>query len=499
MPKNLSNAQDPSRHIPKSAMSQKPDSSLPLTVALMTFNRSAYLKEAIGGILAQTWQDFELLILDNASTDDTPEVVLGIRDERIRYVRNPPGFTAYFNGTSAIQIARGKRIIITHDDDVMHPTLLAKQMDMMEAHPGMTAVWTNTSVIDQAGNTIQAFSTPQGNDRIYGIGEFIARFPQENLLPLPSTLMFERARYPKKLIGQCYYDRQRGRTQPRTHGGDDILIPAIMNTFGPIAYLNEPLLKYRLHGIQDGNRTHLSLGVLNTYRTLRRLAGKLPDRQKTLALIESHIARFTTQHEVIHTTTRLSGKTRTKLRRLLDSTLSSPLHDSATTIPLLPLRIFLAQHGENITGVFSALAQPGPEHPTAMHALFRWAKLRQVQKNLFAPLPKQTNIVILGSALVSALLINEAREYNLNVLACIDSNITRQDQTMLGTPIRPPEWLASQGKAVDYVILSSERDQDAYLHEFIHSLNKDVKTLSWKDLALDQECCPHQPPRPVSN
>ncbi len=168
------------------------------------------------------------------------------------------------------------------------------------------------------------------------------------------------------------------------------------------------------------------------------------------------------------------------------------------TIPLLPLRIFLAQTGYG-TEVFDALTAPGPEHPTAMHALFHWAKLRQAQKNLFAPLPEQTNIVILGSALVSALLINVAREHGLNVLACIDSNITRQHQTMLGTPIRPPEWLASQGKAVDYVILSSERDQDAYLHEFIHSLNKDAKTLSWKDLALDQECCPHQPPMPVSN
>jgi len=296
-------------------MPQKADSSLPLTVALMTFNRSAYLKEAIGGILAQTWQDFELLILDNASTDDTPEVVLGIRDERIRYVRNPPGFTAYFNGTSAIQIARGKRIIITHDDDVMHPTLLAKQMAMMEAHPGMTAVWTNTSVIDQAGNTIQAFSTPQGNDRIYGIGEFIARFPQENLLPLPSTLMFERARYPRKLIGQCYYDRQRGKTQPRTHGGDDILFPAIMNTFGPVAFLNEPLLKYRRHGIQDGNRTHLSLGILNTYRILRRFAGKLPNKDEIVPLMESHLARFTAQHEVIHRSApQLPRNTREKLK-----------------------------------------------------------------------------------------------------------------------------------------------------------------------------------------
>ena len=89
--------------------------------------------------------------------------------------------------------------------------------------------------------------------------------------------------------------------------------------------------------------------------------------------------------------------------------------------------------------------------------------------------------------MVSALLINEAREQGLNVIACIDSNITRQNEMMLGIPIYSPEWLSSQGTAVDYVILSSERDQETYLCDFIRSLNNSVKTLSWKDLAMKKK------------
>lgn len=457
---------------------------VPLTVALLTYNRSHYLRETIAGILAQTWQDFEFLILDNGSTDDTPEVVLGFDDPRIRYVRNPPGFTAYFNGISAIRIARGERIIVTHDDDVMQPTMIARQMATLDAHPGMIAVWTNTSSIDQDGNTIQDRFTPPGNDRVYATGEFIARFPSENLWPLPSAMMFERTKYPRRMLDTWYYDASRGKQQPVTHGGDDVLIPAMMNTFGPVAFLDEPLLKYRRHGIQDGNCTHLSLGILNTYRILRRFAGKLPNKDEVVPLMESHLARFTVQHEVIHRSApRLHRNTREKLKKLFDKAQQAHQHDPMATIPLLPLRILLAQTGHD-TEVFDALTPPGPEHPTSMHALFHWTKLRQAQKNLFAPLPEQTNIVILGSALVSALLINEARERGLNVLACIDSNITRQHTTMLGTPIHPPEWLGQHGDTVDYVILSSERDQDTYLHGFIRSLHNGVRSLSWKEMAL---------------
>lgn len=471
---------------PPSRTVRRQDRLIPLTVALLTYNRAHYLREAIAGILAQTYQDFEFLILDNGSTDDTPAVVLGTKDRRIRYVRNPPGHEVLFNGISAIKIARGQRIIITHDDDVMQPTMLAKRMAIMDAHPDITAVWTNTSTIDRDGNTIDTYFTPPGPDRIYGRGEFIARFPTENLWPLPSTLMFLRSKYPRRLADRLYYQRDLAALLPPTHGGDDVLIPALMNTAGSVAFLNEPLLKYRRHGTQDSNRTHLSLGILNTYKILCRMAAKLPERERVAPVLQSHLARFTAQHEIIHTRTSRPNRARqAKLTKLFERACAhTDLHGTAA-IPLLPIWIFLSQIGACSDAIFRALAAPTPEHPTAMHALFHWACLRHAGGNLFAHLPAEAHIVILGSALISALLIHEARAAGLNLLGCIDSNVTRQGKTMLDIPIHPPVWLSHQGKAVDYVILSSERDQDSYLHEFIRSLNPHVKTLSWKTLALE--------------
>ncbi|MEG1681111.1 MAG: glycosyltransferase family A protein, partial [Stenotrophomonas sp.] len=104
--------------------------TIPLTVALLTYNRPHYLQLALRAIIEQTYADFELLVMDNGSTDHTPEVVLGFKDDRLRYVRNAPGHPASFNGTSAILIARGKRLLVTHDDDIMEPYMLQRQMDM---------------------------------------------------------------------------------------------------------------------------------------------------------------------------------------------------------------------------------------------------------------------------------------------------------------------------------------------------------------------------------
>ena len=89
-----------------------------VTVAIPTYNRAHYLPEAIESVLAQTFQDFELLILDNASTDNTPELVKSFKDERIRYVRNQTNIGMFGNCNKALELARGEYVIIFHDDDI---------------------------------------------------------------------------------------------------------------------------------------------------------------------------------------------------------------------------------------------------------------------------------------------------------------------------------------------------------------------------------------------
>ena len=94
------------------------------TIGIPTYNRVAFLREAINSALSQTNPDFELIISDNASTDDTPAVVASIKDERLRYVRQPANFGAVNNINFLINEARGRFFVLHQDDDLLHPEFL---------------------------------------------------------------------------------------------------------------------------------------------------------------------------------------------------------------------------------------------------------------------------------------------------------------------------------------------------------------------------------------
>jgi glycosyltransferase involved in cell wall biosynthesis len=103
-------------------MSQRPY----FTIAIPTYNRAAFLREAINSALNQTNLDFELIISDNASTDDTQTVVASIKDERLHYVRQPANLGAVKNINFLINEAHGRFFILHQDDDLLHPEFLSR-------------------------------------------------------------------------------------------------------------------------------------------------------------------------------------------------------------------------------------------------------------------------------------------------------------------------------------------------------------------------------------
>lgn len=106
-----------------------PDSAPPLvSVVISTANRSHYLGTAILSVLSQTMRDFELLVIDDGSTDDTRSVVHSIEDDRIRYhYQDSSGIAAARN--LATTLARGKFIAVMDDDDIMLPSRLEDSLN----------------------------------------------------------------------------------------------------------------------------------------------------------------------------------------------------------------------------------------------------------------------------------------------------------------------------------------------------------------------------------
>lgn len=127
-----------------------------VSIGLPVYNGENHLKEAIESLLAQSFQDFELIISDNASTDKTSEIcqVYAQQDSRIRYVRNPQNLRASRNFNQCFEIAWGKYFQWVAHDDILHPDFLAKTVPVMDQDPSVVLCFSNAKVIDPHGTVL---------------------------------------------------------------------------------------------------------------------------------------------------------------------------------------------------------------------------------------------------------------------------------------------------------------------------------------------------------
>lgn len=128
-----------------------------VSVVLVTYNRSRALADTIDTLLSQTFSDFEMIVCDDCSPDDTEEVVRGYQqhDSRIFYRRNERNLRMPENMNAGIRQARGEYIANLHDGDLYHPHLLEKWKSALDRNPGAAFVFNQYVTL-----------TPDGDARI---------------------------------------------------------------------------------------------------------------------------------------------------------------------------------------------------------------------------------------------------------------------------------------------------------------------------------------------
>jgi glycosyltransferase involved in cell wall biosynthesis len=121
-----------------------------ISVVIPTYNYGRFIQEAIDSVLVQTFDDLEIVVVDDGSTDNTLEIVAAIQDPRIRVVRTPHlGISAARNeGLAQIQ---GEFIAFLDADDRWRPDKLERQIRIMDAEPDLGAVFTNFVRFDEHG------------------------------------------------------------------------------------------------------------------------------------------------------------------------------------------------------------------------------------------------------------------------------------------------------------------------------------------------------------
>lgn len=114
-----------------------------ITVLMPLYNGEPYIRQAVESILQQSWRNFELLIIDDKSTDAGPDIVNSMVDERIILLRNPSNIGVAETLNRGLSVSRGKYIARMDADDISLPDRLERQVQFMEEHPeiGISGGW----------------------------------------------------------------------------------------------------------------------------------------------------------------------------------------------------------------------------------------------------------------------------------------------------------------------------------------------------------------------
>lgn len=248
---------------------------LPKVTVLMTlYNKGPFVEEAIRSVLAQTLTDFELLVVDDASTDDGLERVKALGDPRIRILESAENTGRAAAANRGYGAAEGEYIAVLDADDVMLPDRLAKQVAYMDAHPKVGALGTHAQAF---GSTDELIAFPVGDRALrakvlfgspvlYGscilrrsmMEEHGIRSPQDWGLPAEDRLfLIELGKYAEYANLSEVLTMYRTGEQNHRHGRDSLgdmrlLVRAVLDRYGIPATDREVALQTMLHKELEG-------------------------------------------------------------------------------------------------------------------------------------------------------------------------------------------------------------------------------------------------------
>jgi len=210
-----------------------------ISVALSVYNGETYIVEAVGSILAQTFTDFEFIIIDDGSTDQSRGRIEPIaqRDSRIKFIsRENRGITASAN--EQLSLARGRYIARMDADDVARPDRFEKQFAYMEAHPECVALGSRVLLTDPDGAPLREMPRQLEHDEIDSAhmnGRAQAFYHSSGLY---------RASALQQIGGYRFFNNA---------GMEDLDVFIRLAEVGKITNLPEPLTLYRQHMASIGH------------------------------------------------------------------------------------------------------------------------------------------------------------------------------------------------------------------------------------------------------
>jgi glycosyltransferase involved in cell wall biosynthesis len=177
-------------------------------VCIPVYRGEAFLAETIRSVLRQTYDNYELVVLDNASTDGTPRIARSFDDPRIRIVTNTTTLSQPDNWRKAVELCRAPLIKLVCADDLLYPLCLEQQVAAMAADPGLALVAARRDMIDESGHVLVRGRGLKGLIGVRSGVEVARRVVRSGANPIgePGGVLFRRADYVS--VGGWHGDRR---------------------------------------------------------------------------------------------------------------------------------------------------------------------------------------------------------------------------------------------------------------------------------------------------
>ncbi|MFA6518485.1 MAG: glycosyltransferase [Candidatus Shapirobacteria bacterium] len=207
-----------------------------VTVLMPVYNGEKYLREAVESILRQTYRDFEFLIIDDGSKDETEKILKSYGDKRIRIVQHKKNMKLVATLNEGITLAKGKYIARMDGDDISEDCRLDEQYKYLELHADVGLVGSNCKVIDADGKFVDNYYYPKN--------DWLIRWNMMFQSPLAHPSVMMRKAIIEKTGG---YGSKTIEGREKFSGEDYDLWGKVLK-ISKASNIQEPLLKLRKHG-----------------------------------------------------------------------------------------------------------------------------------------------------------------------------------------------------------------------------------------------------------
>ncbi len=222
------------------------DNTIKASVLMPVYNGEKFIKEAISSVLSQTFRDFELLVLDDGSTDDSTKIAESFQDERIRLVKlNHQGIAGALN--YGLNLSNGEYIIRVDSDDISIPSRFEKILNYMDENKDIAICGSWAISINEKGETIGMMNYP----------------PVENEEIKKYTLRHNPFIHPAIIMRKSILESVGGYRYLKHNEDYELWIRILSKYKGH--NLTEPLLKYRIHPDQFTRKQNFRMRLSGIY------------------------------------------------------------------------------------------------------------------------------------------------------------------------------------------------------------------------------------------